>query len=92
MYRNNRRTKLKVEYKDHDYHKYDDNKVFIVAGQTTPIEQLSKWSVTKADKCSLRSQAVIVTKANVRLSAVRDGTLTCPNIGFDEKVYRGFIE
>ncbi|CAM3787271.1 hypothetical protein [Rheinheimera salexigens] len=92
MYRNNRRAKLKVEYKDHDYHKYDDNKVFIVAGQTTPIEQLAKWSVTKADKCSLQSQVVIVTKANVRLSAVRDGTLTCPNIGFDEKVYRGFIE
>lgn len=83
---------VKIDYKDHDYQQYDDSKVFIVAGQAIPIEQLSKWSVTTADKCSLQSQAVIVTKANVRLSAVRDGALTCPNIGLDEKVYRGFIE
>lgn len=83
---------VKVDYKDHDYYQYDKSKVYIVAGQAAPSSQLTKWSVTEEDRCSLQSQAVVVTEGKMRLSAVRENALTCPDIGLDEKVYRDFFE
>lgn len=83
---------VKVDYKDHDYYQYDKSKVYIVAGQAAPSSQLTKWSVTEEDRCSLQSQAVVVTEGKMRVSAVRENALTCPDIGLDEKVYRDFFE
>ena len=83
---------VKIDYKEHDYYQYDKSKVYIVAGQAAPISQLTKWSVAEEDNCSLQSQAVIVTDGKIQLSAVRESALTCPAIGLDEKVYRGFLE
>lgn len=83
---------VKVDYKDHDYYQYDKSKVYIVAGQAAPSSQLTKWSVTEEDRCSLQSQAVVVTEGKMRLPAVRENALTCPDIGLDEKVYRDFFE
>ena len=83
---------VKIDYKDHDYYQYDNSKVYIVAGQAAPVSQLIKWSVTEEDNCSLQSQAVIVTDGKIQLSAVREGALTCPAIGLDEKVYRNFFD
>ena len=83
---------VKIDYKDHDYYQYDQSKVYIVAGQAAPLSQLTKWSVTEEDNCSLQSQAVIVTNTEVQLSEVTEGALTCPAIGLDEKVYRSFFE
>lgn len=83
---------VKVDYKDHDYYQYDKSKVYIVAGQAAPSSQLTKWSVTEEDRCSLQSQAVVVTGGKMRLSAVRENALTCPDIGLDEKVYHDFFE
>lgn len=83
---------VKVDYKDHDYYQYDKSKVYIVAGQAAPSSQLTKWSVTEEDRCSLQSQAVVVTEGKMRLSAVRENALTCPDIGLDEKMYRDFFE
>lgn len=83
---------VKVDYKDHDYYQYDESKVYIVAGQAAPSSQLTKWSVTEEDRCSLQSQAVVVTEGKMRLSAVRENALTCPDIGLDEKMYQDFFE
>lgn len=83
---------VKIDYKEHDYYQYDKSKVYIVAGQAAPISQLTKWSVAEEDNCSLKSQAVIVTDGKIKLSAVREGALTCPAIGLDEKVYRNFFD
>lgn len=83
---------VKIDYKDHDYYQYDKSKVYIVAGQAAPISQLTKWSVAEEDNCSLQSLAIIVTDGKIQLSAVKEGSLTCPAIGLDEKVYRGFLE
>lgn len=83
---------VKIDYKEHDYYQYDKSKVYIVAGQAAPVSQLTKWSVTAEDKCSLQSQAIIVIDGKIQLSAVKEGALTCPAIGLDEKVYRGFLE
>lgn len=83
---------VKIDYKEHDYYQYDKSKVYIVAGQAAPVSQLTKWSVTAEDNCSLQSQAIIVTDGKIQLSAVKEGALTCPAIGLDEKVYRGFLE
>lgn len=83
---------VKIDYKEHDYYQYDKSKVYIVAGQAAPVSQLTKWSVTAEDKCSLQSQAIIVTDGKIQLSAVKKGSLTCPAIGLDEKLYRGFLE
>lgn len=83
---------VKIDYKDHDYYQYDKTKVYIVAGQAAPISQLTKWSVVAEDNCSLQSQAVIVTDGKIQLSAVQEGSLTCPAIGLDEKVYRDFFD
>ncbi|WP_273023404.1 hypothetical protein [Rheinheimera sp.] len=83
---------VKVDYKDHDYYQYDKSKVYIVAGQAAPSSQLTKWSVKEEDRCSLQSQAVVVAEGKMRLSAVRENALTCPDIGLDEKVYRDFFE
>jgi len=83
---------VKIDYKEHDYYQYDKSKVYIVAGQAAPVSQLTKWSVTAEDKCSLQSQAIIVTDGKIQLSAVKEGALTCPAIGLDEKLYRGFLE
>ena len=83
---------VKVDYKDHDYYQYDKSKVYIVAGQAAPSSQLTKWSVTEEDRCSLQSQAVVVTEGKMRVSAVRENALTCPDIGLDEKVYRDFFD
>lgn len=82
---------VKIDYKDHNYYQYDKSKVYIVAGQAAPLSQLTKWSVSEEDNCSLQSQAVIVTDGEVKLSAVKEGSLTCPAIGLDEKVYRDFL-
>ncbi|WP_460856676.1 hypothetical protein [Rheinheimera gaetbuli] len=84
--------RVKVDYKNHDYYQYDKTKVHIVAGQAAPLSQLTKWSVTEEDNCSLQSQAVIVTDGKIELSAVKEGSLTCPAIGLDEKVYRDFFD
>lgn len=83
---------VKIDYKDHDYYQYDKSKVYIVAGQAAPSAKLTKWSVTEDDRCSLQSQAVVVTEGKMWLSAVRENALTCPDIGLDEKVYRDFFE
>lgn len=83
---------VKIEYKDHDYHQYNDNKVFIVAGQPAQLDKLTKWSVIEKDRCSLQSQAVIINKATVRVAAISYGSLTCPNIGLDEKFYRSVLD
>lgn len=83
---------VKIDYKDHDYYQYDKSKVYIVAGQAAPVSQLTKWSVAEEDNCSLQSQAIIVTDGKIQLSAVKEGSLTCPAIGLDEKVYRGLLE
>lgn len=83
---------VKIDYKDHDYYQYDKSKVYIVAGQAAPVSQLTKWSVIAEDKCSLQSQAIIVTNGKIQLSAVKEGALTCPAIGLDEKVYRDFFD
>lgn len=82
---------VKIDYKDHDYYQYDESKVYIIAGQAAPSSQLTKWSVTEEDRCSLQSQALVVTEGKMRLSAVRENALTCPDIGLDEKVYRDFF-
>lgn len=83
---------VKIDYKEHDYYQYDKSKVYIVAGQAAPVSQLTKWSVTAEDNCSLQSQAIIVTDGKIQLSAVKEGALTCPAIGLDEKVYRNFVD
>ena len=83
---------VKIDYKDHDYYQYDKSKVYIVAGQAAPVSQLTKWSVIAEDKCSLQSQAIIVTNGKIQLSAVKEDALTCPAIGLDEKVYRDFFD
>lgn len=83
---------VKIDYQDHDYIQYDDSKVYIVAGKPAALTQLAKWSVTEDDNCSLQSQAVMVTDGKVQLSAVRQGALTCPEIGLDKKVYRDFFD
>ena len=83
---------VKIDYKEHDYYQYDKSKVYIVAGQAAPLSQLIKWSVVEEDNCSLQSQAVIVTDGKIQLSAVKEGALTCPAIGLDEKVYRNFFD
>tara|TARA_Y100001937_G_scaffold78654_1_gene106645 strand:+ start:1935 stop:2300 length:366 start_codon:yes stop_codon:yes gene_type:complete len=77
---------VKVDYQ------YDESKVYIIAGQAAPLAKLTKWSVTEEDRCSLQSQAVVVAEGKMRLSAVRENALTCPDIGLDEKVYRDFFE
>jgi hypothetical protein len=83
---------VKIDYKEHDYYQYDKTKVYIVAGQAAAVSQLTKWSVTAEDNCSLQSQAIIVTDGKIQLSAVKEGALTCPAIGLDEKVYRDFFD
>lgn len=83
---------VKIDYKNHDYYQYDKSKVYIVAGLAAPVSQLTKWSVTAEDNCSLQSQAIIVTDGKIQLSAVKEGSLTCPAIGLDEKVYRDFFD
>jgi hypothetical protein len=83
---------VKIDYNDQDYFQYDDSKVYIVAGKPASLTQLAKWSVTEDDKCSLQSQAVIVTDDTTQLSSVRNGALICPAIGLDEKVYRDFMD
>lgn len=82
---------VRTAHNNQYFYHYGDSKVFIVAGQPAPVEQLAKWSVTAADKCSLQSQAIIVTKDKVRFTDKREGALTCPEIGVDEKVYRDFL-
>lgn len=83
---------VKIDYKEHDYYQYDKSKVYIIAGQAAPLSQLIKWSVVEEDNCSLQSQAVIVTDGKIQLSAVKEGSLTCPAIGLDVKVYRDFFD
>ncbi len=74
-----------------NFKKYGEKEVYIISGAPSPLDKLSRWSVTKEDNCSLEYQAVIVNNETLSLSKVKDKTLVCPNLGLDEKVYRQFL-
>ncbi|NHH89688.1 hypothetical protein [Pseudoalteromonas sp. MB47] len=74
-----------------NFKKYGETEVYIISGAPSPLDKLSRWSVTKEDNCSLEYQAVIVNNETLSLLKVKDKTLVCPNLGLDEKVYRQFL-
>lgn len=81
---------MKNEVKNSDYYEYGEKKVYIIAGEPASADQLEKWSVEPSDHCSLQMQAAVVMDDSIKISELKEGTLACPELGLDEKVYRGF--
>lgn len=83
---------VKVGTEGKNYYRYDDKRVYVVAGKPAPMDKLEKWSVEASDHCSLDIQGVVVSDERIATSDVQSGMLACPELGVDEKVYRGLAE
>ena len=75
-----------------NFFKFNESKVFIIAGAPARLSKLTRWSVKESDKCSLEYQGVIVLKNEFSLSEVKGKGLVCPKIGLDEKFYQQFVK